>query len=93
MTLEQCPSCKTWMREYQHNHRCPNCNYTVPKLVYSSWHGRNTRASLYPNHTSTSVTVTNGFLKVAAWTAVMIILMAALAALSDPVLQSMRGGI
>lgn len=91
MTLENCDSCLHPMREHNNHHRCPRCGATKPKEVYSSWHGRNTRASLYPNHTPHGVTVTSGFLKLAAWTTVMIILLVALAALSDPVLQSVRG--
>ena len=93
MTLENCDSCLHPMREHNTHHRCPRCGATKPKEVYSSWHGRNTRASLYPNHTSTRTVLAPGFIKLALWVSVMVILVMALAALSDPVLQSIRGGV
>jgi len=88
MTLQQCDDCQTWMREYQHWHRCPNCGSTKPKEAYNEWHGR---GSLYPNLTSTTTILSPGFIKLAIWVAVMLILVMALAAISDPVLQSVRG--
>ena len=88
MTLEQCDDCLTTMKEYQQWHRCPNCGSTKPKEAYNEWHGR---ASLYPNHTSTATVLAPGFIKLAIWVAVMLILVMALAAISDPVLQSVRG--
>lgn len=90
MTLEICESCQHYMREYSKAHKCPNCGATKPVTVYNSYHGR---ASLYPNHTSTRTVLAPGFIKLFFWVAVMLILIMALAALSDPVLQSVRGGI
>jgi len=90
MTLETCDYCLHYMREYNHVHRCPNCGATKPITTYNSYHGR---ASLYPNHTSTRTVLAPGFIKLALWVSVMVILVMALAALSDPVLQSIRGGV
>lgn len=90
MTLEQCPDCKTWMREYTHNHRCPNCSKTVPKQSYNDFHGR---ASLYPNHTSTATVLAPGFIKLMIYVTVMVAVLLILGWSTDVILPSMQGGI
>lgn len=90
MTLQQCDDCQTWMREYQHWHRCPNCGSTKPKEAYNEFHGR---ASLYPNHTSTATVLAPGFIKLMIYVAVMLSVLIMLGWLSDPVLMSIRGGL
>ncbi len=89
MTMEQCPKCLHWMREYQHTHRCPNCGHTKPKIGYNDFHGR---ASLYPNHTSTATVLAPGFIKLMIYIAVMVAFLMALGLSMDAITPSMQGG-
>ena len=69
MTLQQCTSCGTWMTETTHQHRCPRCGKTQTKTGYSEYHGR---ASLYPNHTSSTITLAPGLFRLIIYITVLL---------------------
>lgn len=85
MTLQQCPSCLTTMREYKQIHHCTRCGYTKPRTVYNSFHGRR---SLYPNRSAKPITTLwDGFLRLFIYFMVMVSVLLVLAWSMDPILR------
>lgn len=90
MTLEQCDDCLHYMKEYQQWHRCPNCGSTKPKEAYNEWHGR---ASLYPNHTSSHITIAPGLFRLIIYITILLSVLLILGWSMDTMLPSIQGGI
>lgn len=78
MTIQICPSCLHWMREYTQIHHCTRCGYTKPRTAYNSFHGRR---SLYPNRSAKPITkqFMDGFLRLFIYFMVMVSVLLVLA--------------